>query len=462
MLKGHVQIDLHNHKTGLIERIEQDNLITNAVEKLVNLSMGRNRTAETFLPLSTKALGGVMLFEDQLTESASNTMFPYSNRLIGYAGRTANISSRQMGSLNAIETGPVENGYANVWEFSSSQANGTISSMALTNSVIGSGSILYPVYDYTIFANNTNTSIIKMENNYIYYILNKVVYRRRVPLDNFQVNDSSNYIDAAEQVGTITPHNSGDTFDDRYWRSGNDGYIYYSRISTASGNRSCTIERFDATTYEYQDSMGIRFTIAGEHPSDPTVITFDLASGNGFFNEIAVSDGKIYVLTKMTGGTAQTLYPNALFLGIYDYIATTGTVVPDTIKMVESTEFSLGSDSNSGATLRRIYASDDGSLMFMSGAKQSISGNNRVKYGQICIGQEDTKITVFDGNFANTDIRLPYLNYDGITQCHNFTANNPAVFEAGGNYLGTVCNFSESFIKSDTSSMKVKYTITNV
>ena len=175
MLKGHVQIDLHNHKTGLTERIEQDNLITNAVEKLVNASVGRNKTASTFLPLSTKTLGGVMLFEDPLTESVNNTIFPYSNKLIGYAGRTANNSSRQMGSLNAIETGPIENGYSNVWEFSSSQANGTISSMALTNSIIGNGSILYPFYDYTIFANNTNTKFVLNFSTSIQLNLFKVI-----------------------------------------------------------------------------------------------------------------------------------------------------------------------------------------------------------------------------------------------------------------------------------------------
>ena len=38
MLKGHLQIDLHNEITGEIKRVEQDNLVTNALGYVLGLA----------------------------------------------------------------------------------------------------------------------------------------------------------------------------------------------------------------------------------------------------------------------------------------------------------------------------------------------------------------------------------------------------------------------------------------
>lgn len=46
VIKGHVTIELHNHKTGLRDRIEGDNMVTNALNYVIPIVMGGNTSAE--------------------------------------------------------------------------------------------------------------------------------------------------------------------------------------------------------------------------------------------------------------------------------------------------------------------------------------------------------------------------------------------------------------------------------
>lgn len=69
MIKGHVQVDLHNHKTGLRDRIEGDNMITNAMNYVIPNVIGSGKTADCVMPLCEKVLGGIMLFDGKLTEN---------------------------------------------------------------------------------------------------------------------------------------------------------------------------------------------------------------------------------------------------------------------------------------------------------------------------------------------------------------------------------------------------------
>lgn len=65
MLKGHLQIDLHNEITGEIKRVEQDNMVTNALGYVLGLAAnvgakGNNHFSD-LLPAATKALGGLVV-----------------------------------------------------------------------------------------------------------------------------------------------------------------------------------------------------------------------------------------------------------------------------------------------------------------------------------------------------------------------------------------------------------------
>ena len=135
MLKGHLQIDLHNEITGEDKRIEQDNMVTNALGYLLGLAANAGGKGtnmfDDLLPAATKALGGLFLFDGTLTEDVNNVHFPMSVHLTGHAGQSANTASKLGGSINTAESGRTDTGYVNVWDFSTSQANGTIASLAL-------------------------------------------------------------------------------------------------------------------------------------------------------------------------------------------------------------------------------------------------------------------------------------------------------------------------------------------
>ena len=257
MLKGHVQIDLHNHKSGFKERIEGDNMITDAVKYVVNNYIGGGVSISEIMPLCEKALGGLMLFDKPLTEDKSNIFLPSEAHLVAYAGRKVNTNNPIMGSLNQAETHKTDTGYVTVWDFSTSQANGTIQSLGLTNYQVGdSANPFYCYLPYAIHpAMNPNgldcdmaplcydvkkqtlyyidmgvgTSTDSRENDdYTYtYIHNFTIYKEYIPTTLYGVADATNVRHYPEQVKTGTIENTieaGSVANN--FNNGYDGYAY--------------------------------------------------------------------------------------------------------------------------------------------------------------------------------------------------------------------------------------------
>ena len=148
-IKGHTQIILTDVKTGKVEKIESDNLVTNAVKEFLSFwqpLLGWKAIATYFMPLWQKMFGGIYLFDIALTESASNTFLPNvaDAKLTGYAGNTTSGGEdTKRGSLNINESEEITNGYKFVWDFGTSEANGTIACACLTNPLAG-----YHGYNY--------------------------------------------------------------------------------------------------------------------------------------------------------------------------------------------------------------------------------------------------------------------------------------------------------------------------
>lgn len=142
-LHGHVRVETRSRWTGrVVDSQEKDNLITNAVQReIMSLLWMTTVSASTFYspietrisPLYEKLLGGLLLFDNTLTEQASNMHFPSSAKLVGYAGQAANSTDTMCGSLNSAESTFISNGFTTVWDFLTSQANGTIASLGRTS-----------------------------------------------------------------------------------------------------------------------------------------------------------------------------------------------------------------------------------------------------------------------------------------------------------------------------------------
>lgn len=456
MIKGHIQIELHNHKTGFRERIEKDNLVTNAMGKVIGTLVGRGQNASTFMPISTNLLGGIFLFEDPLTNLVTNIALPTTNTIIGYAGQTLNTSSKDMGSLNELESGPVENGYMNVWDFSTAQANGVISAMSLTNCLVGNGSLWTPLYTYYPISSTLDGqfSVVKRDDNDEYYLStnsNGRIYKRYIPVNTYSINDVMNNVSSASNTG-ITVGDPSTTYNHSNWRDDGDGYIYVSRYASSK----LYIEKYDDTDGSL---MG---TIEPSPTPDPTsgsleFDTLDFSNSNFYRGNIFVRNGKIYIFNHMTD------YDGIFVFDTSNY----GSVYCEKMYTIQDNDLAYRGDSairwdaisNSWS---RMYVTEDDTIWLMALVKNSVKGT----YGyfkQVFIKEDNsiTVIKVYDAIFNELGSALPYYRYDGINDI-SYYARIAANNMVSGNYLGTICNLDSPFEKTNMNSMKVKYTLTNV
>ena len=139
MIKGHTLIDLKNIHTGEVEHWEDDNMVTNALTYFMAQGGMTNPTAlNNYIrgDIIKYLLGGVMLLDTALTEQATNVRVPVG------VGMTANgameiLNSEaptELGSWNASESGWQQDGsFKMVWDWTTSQGNGTINCVSLTN-----------------------------------------------------------------------------------------------------------------------------------------------------------------------------------------------------------------------------------------------------------------------------------------------------------------------------------------
>jgi hypothetical protein len=145
-MKGHTKIELTNVKTGEVKVIEDDNLVTNAMAKMIETTpyCGCTGTYNIFSkssPLIDKLCGGLLLFSEPIEEDPNKYTTPKNIKIVGNA--RMNYASGQdvpeFGAYNAEEStwNPDTGERKYVYDFSTSKGNGTISCVALTNPFLG-------------------------------------------------------------------------------------------------------------------------------------------------------------------------------------------------------------------------------------------------------------------------------------------------------------------------------------
>lgn len=159
-LKGMAKIELTNVKTGEVEVIEKHNLVTNAVPAVLKNTFGW-QTKGTYstsyltghiIPLCPNLFGGILLYQDKIPEDPNQFFAQSTNKLIGYSSNDVSDATDIMrGSMNQTESGPLAggDGYRFVFDFATSQANGTIGAVGLTSKfggAAGYGSDAIPGY----------------------------------------------------------------------------------------------------------------------------------------------------------------------------------------------------------------------------------------------------------------------------------------------------------------------------
>ena len=150
MLKGKTVIELTDVNTGQKEVYEDTNLVTEAAFDILNVNIdgmlydntnfNGSNGEDWLLPIKKNIMVGILLYQNEIEEREDNIYAPMNNPLIGYASDDVNNTlDVRRGSRNLTESKVVDGGFRFVWDFATSQANGTISAICLSNTLAGRG-----------------------------------------------------------------------------------------------------------------------------------------------------------------------------------------------------------------------------------------------------------------------------------------------------------------------------------
>lgn len=273
-LKGHVLIELTDVDSGRVEKVEKENMVTNAVNHLLGLNpMGVFYSAggafddhlmwnDEMLPVCPNMIGGLLLFGRAVEEDPENIYQFSGNMPVAYASNDVNSTANlARGSMNLTESKALDHGYKFVWEFSPSQGNGTIAALALTSarggkngfgSMVDDASPFFHIRDVNIGDLGTERQMMlfeavemDFENDLMYSITFEDaavrVRKIRIPVFSIGLNerlDDSTYQLVEEQVIQVSTFRFlGDYSKYGDFLDGHDGYWYgVSNEENASGD----------------------------------------------------------------------------------------------------------------------------------------------------------------------------------------------------------------------------------
>lgn len=477
MLKGHTKIVLTNVETGEQEVHEDDNLVTKALDKIININMSMNRYPNDYLlPIATKALGGIMLFDGELTESADNIHFPTEAHLVGYANTEVDTKDTHRGSYNATESGKIENGFVSVWDFGTSQANGEIKSVARTHNKAGACPMIYYIGDGGITTRSGNPSTdtywypIRYEGEYMYMLkCNTTTHqmrlaRARIPKLRMGVEDYSDVAREYEIVATWDTLLTTFTYkynyienDTRevsvyadspwYYEDGHDGYIYCVAYDTDYRESTSYTSKYeyDLTYFTIKYSDG-SFTKSETIRKNVGVSFYKYIKDYGMYwlyrNYGHVCKGKLYLLSSDRKSVHIIPLDN---VASYNTIRIISDDISDYITSLESISPHEGGvyfeiyhyETTGGASYRHGVLYPDGVYVI-----------NNVDYsrGNAWTWVNDSKTGTCD------DDLLMWGYYTDIAVYQRWTSN----------YLGTINNLASPITKTAAQTMKIIYTLKDV
>lgn len=165
-LHGHTKIILRDISGGE-KVIEKDNLVTNALYDLFKCDYDGLLNVPALLPLR-KLFGGIYCFHDPITENAGAYYPPCesANALTAHAGQDSHsTASPYRGNPNGALSQEITGGYRFVYDFSTSQGNGTISAVCMTSSNAGDVGLI--PYDTSVSLIDRNAAFQITDVNFI-------------------------------------------------------------------------------------------------------------------------------------------------------------------------------------------------------------------------------------------------------------------------------------------------------
>lgn len=290
-LKGEMLLELTDSTTGDVETVTETNMVTQAVNDILGSNpMGIYCKAGdeyddmvlwngNLLPICPNLIGGILLFSKTLEEKTDHIYEVGTNLPVAYASNNVNSTANTArGSLNLTESKKLDNGYKFVWEFTPSQGNGTIASVALTSALGGQNAFGSTVADATAFLLLKKITIDKLtkairmllfetveidfEKNLLYSITfgesSVMVTKARIPVFDIGLNekldDSTCTVLESKTLTTSTFTFRGSYTKYGEFLDGRDGYWYgFSNEPNSSGNATMQWIKISKTDYSFTE-----------------------------------------------------------------------------------------------------------------------------------------------------------------------------------------------------------------
>lgn len=457
ILKGHTSIELTDVNTGEKSVYEDTNMVTNALNEIFTnnrLCLKTRANLDMFLPLWEKGLSGIMCFDTELPEDKNLLYKPDGIEVVAHAGRVANNNKDypKFGSFNEEESGKTEKGYKFVWDFTTSQGNGTIKSISLTSDSGGR------------FGYETNYAPVKLikngsgyigEDNFLFnknfhmvasngysgnriYINKDTVYA--VPKVEGTLVTIRKSIAYNKRVGILKYYNEPEVVEEKTFDLPVQGLdtISYVKIFVDSGNLYVICKTNTETSY-YNGKISV-YKIDFENGTKTLVLSPE-RSNNSFSGNICACalNGFLYIydLYRSWSNNTYKILKFSLENGDIVYEKTFETSIDLICSMCNL--LVIGYNADAYFVIRDDQ--DDFELI-----KIDTGTTNLDRYMQ-------NVTNVFEDHFIHA---LDSYNLDFFGNSNSF--NDYVVIDT--NYLATINNLQSPITKTSSQTMKIIYTIT--
>ena len=485
-LKGTATIELTN-ADGSKEVYKHDNMITNAVQDLCMSQRGEMATILKIVDngdsYAQALFGGLLLFDETLNSDPADYFLP-TVKCTGYASQDAYAGlDTCRGSFNASEGGLQADGsYKFVWDFATSQANGTIKSLALCPNMMGQiGLTNSQVKSERKNFNMKRTSVAPFESS-------GKMLASDVVIDEYPA--SHMYIvgvidDIAYAVSTDNTGYQGSGVSNTLSIKNNGGILKLFRFKLGAGSISlsdkvCMASYIDTISVQLPQEFfnSLSFTTYGTYIAFnydknnnkliifPCKMTSDLAPhGTIKYCEIDMTNNYATTVFTFTNNTTGAI-PASGYVGQYniwinkDYIVSVGKY--------EEKDYRVYATKRSDNTQVKEVQCDDGTAYSLGYSDMTpISWKDNILFARLAPGAgSSSRFVVIDLSTG----KMKDTNVLEITNKWNFDIGNQSVFGMTGDnliyqpvvnpfILCTKNNLDSPVTKTASQTMKITYTL---
>ena len=432
-IKGHTEIQLTNVKTGEVKTYHDDNMMTNGLAEFMKnhgMLCGTPFTDAVKNDLINTLLGGILLFDTALTESASNTRLTDGVKMTANAchGVTHTGDPTELGSYDSNESGwqnAAHTVYRHVFTWTTSQGNGSIACACLTSKAHG-----------FVGEGNSTSKATTSDNN-----LNIFTYSSESSMGNdrrlMMILDNEAYF--------LTLDTTDDT-------------ITISKIHVA--DTECDMRDLQDTSNSVEEEV-----LVIQNPTSTPLRSLDWITCRVLSNSIVLGfcdygNSRYIVLTLPDDFASLTSYVEvtqaATSLTFGNYVSflnsdATKIIVPDSTGKLYTVDLSnlanVSEITNEGATIGACLVYSSGKRHYMASAV----------YDETLGKIYPINSAVYNHYYMSQDV---YKDDKTVYSRMASNATPEAAIGRRNDYLATINNLSSAVTKDSTQTMKVIYTLT--